>query len=47
MVQNKSNVNNPMQKGMRRQKLHDNQNNVGNPRNKSQYKNFDGEPINQ
>ena len=45
MVQNKANVNNPMQKGMRRQKLHDNQNNVGNAKNKSKYKNFDGDPI--
>ncbi|GEM_PF-1072353 len=27
----RANIGNPMQKGMRRQKLHDNQNNQGNP----------------
>lgn len=36
---------NPMQKGLRRQKLHKNQNNVGDPENEPQYENFDGEPI--
>lgn len=37
--------NNPFQKGARRQKLHGNQNNVGDPKNKPQYENFEGEPI--
>lgn len=41
----KPNINNPMQKGKRRQKLHDAQNNVGNSQNKSEYKNFDGNEI--
>ncbi|OPJ65572.1 clostri-philic family protein [Clostridium chromiireducens] len=36
---------NPLQKGIRRQKLHDGQNDVGNPKNKPQYKNFDGAPV--
>lgn len=36
---------NPEQKGLRRQKLHDGQNDVGNPKNKPEYENFDGEPI--
>jgi hypothetical protein len=44
-MSNKAFVGNPKQKGVRRQKLHDNQNDVGNPKNKSQYKNFDGEEI--
>ena len=42
---NKPGSNNPMQKGKRRQKLHENQNNVGNPKKPSEYENFDGEPI--
>ncbi|CDM68087.1 hypothetical protein CM240_0923 [Clostridium bornimense] len=36
---------NPMQKGTRRQKLHENQNNVGNPKKDSGYEDFDGNPI--
>ncbi|EOR20505.1 MULTISPECIES: clostri-philic family protein [Clostridium] len=36
---------NPMQKGLRRQKLHENQNNIGNDKNKNEYTDFDGEPI--
>ena len=36
---------NPMQKGKRRQKLHENQNNVGNSKKSSGYKNFDGSDI--
>lgn len=36
---------NPMQKGERRQRLHGNQNNVGNSENKPEYKNFNGDPI--
>lgn len=36
---------NPMQKGERRQRLHENQNNVGNKENKSLYKNFEGKDI--
>lgn len=34
-----------MQKGMRRQKLHQNQNNVGNDKNPVEYKSFDGEDL--
>ena len=34
-----------IQKGMRRQKLHSNQNKVGNPKNPPEYENFNGEPI--
>jgi hypothetical protein len=34
-----------MQKGLRRQKLKGNQDNVGNAKNRSEYKNFDGEEI--
>jgi len=33
------------QKGERRQKLHQNQNNVGNDKNPSEYKSFDGGPL--
>lgn len=36
---------NPEQKGLRRQKLHSNQNNVGNSKNEPQYENFEGKPI--
>lgn len=36
---------NPMQKGARRQKLHSNQNNVGDPKNEPQYENFESKPI--
>ncbi|MGN0145054.1 MAG: clostri-philic family protein [Clostridium sp.] len=45
MATNKNGSCNPMQKGERRRILHEQQNNVGNPKNKSQYKNFNGEPI--
>lgn len=37
--------NNGMQKGMRRQKLHSNQDNEGNEKNPPQYENHDGEPL--
>lgn len=33
------------QKGERRQKLYQNQNNVGNDKNPSEYKSFDGENL--
>lgn len=46
MATNKEGSCNPMQKGDRRQRLHKNQNNVGNPKNKPQYKNFEGHEIN-
>lgn len=36
---------NPMQKGQRRQKLHEAQDNVGNDKNPAQYKSFDGEDL--
>ncbi|MDD5794135.1 clostri-philic family protein [Clostridium sp. HCP1S3_B4] len=45
MKQGKPGINNPMQKGKRRQKLHDNQNNVGDPKQKSYYTTFDGKEI--
>ena len=38
--------NNPIQKGTRRQKLHDAQNNVGNSKEETFFKNFNGEDIN-
>jgi hypothetical protein len=41
----KAGSSNPMQKGERRQKLHDKQDNVGNPKNKPEYQNFEGKPI--
>lgn len=45
MATNKEGSCNPMQNGERRQRLHKNQNDVGNPKNKSQYKNFNGDSI--
>lgn len=36
---------NPIQKGLRRQKLNRNQNDVGNSKNEPKYENFEGEPI--
>ena len=41
----KDNLGNPMQKGARRQRLHQSQNDVGNPKNLPKYKSFDGEPL--
>lgn len=38
-------TNNGPQKGDRRQRLHENQNNIGNPKNPTEYTNFNGEPI--
>ena len=35
----------PIQKGKRRQKLHKNQNNIGNDKNKSEYTDFEGNPM--
>jgi hypothetical protein len=35
----------PMQKGERRRRLHKNQNNVGNDKNQSEYRDFEGNPI--
>jgi hypothetical protein len=43
--QDKYGINEPMQKGQRRQKLNEKQDNVGNEKNKPQYENFKGEPI--
>lgn len=34
------------QKGQRRQKLHEDQNNIGDSKNKNQYKSIDGEYLN-
>lgn len=42
---NKAGSINPMQKGKRRQKLHEAQNNVGDAKKPSYYENFNGEPI--
>ena len=42
---NKEGAINPIQKGARRQDLHDKQNNVGNDKNPPQYRNFKGEFI--
>ena len=39
--------NNALQKGERRQKLHNNQNNVGNKEIPPKYTGFDGNPIKQ
>ncbi|MBW6409036.1 clostri-philic family protein [Clostridium weizhouense] len=36
---------NPVQKGRRRQKIHDNQDNVGDPKNEPEYTNYQGEPL--
>ncbi len=36
---------NPMQKGIRRQQVHKNQNKVGDSEEKSYYENFNGEKI--
>ncbi|CUQ06835.1 clostri-philic family protein [Clostridium baratii] len=41
----KDNLGNPMQKGSRRQRLHQSQNDVGNPKNPPKYKSFDGEEL--
>lgn len=43
MVKNGSK--NPLQKGTRRQKLHENQNNVGNDKNVTEYTDFNGNSI--
>lgn len=45
MATNKDGSTNPMQKGERRRMLHEKQNNVGNPKNKPQYENFNGDPL--
>ena len=42
---NKEGAINPIQKGARRQKLHNKQDNVGNHKNKPEYQNFEGKPI--
>ncbi|VYU01839.1 Uncharacterised protein [Clostridium tertium] len=41
----KKNSINPLQKGERRQRLNKKQDNVGNDKNKSEYKDFDGNPL--
>ena len=45
MKNHKPGSNNPIQKGTRRQKLHDAQNNVGNSKQETFLKNFNGEDI--
>lgn len=45
MATNREGASNPMQKGERRQRLHENQNNVGNPKNKPKFENYDGDHI--
>lgn len=42
---NKDGSSNPMQKGERRQRLHEKQNNQGNSKKQTQYRNFEGSPI--
>lgn len=42
---NKLGACNPQQKGKRRQKLHEEQNNRGNPQNNTQHTDFDGNLI--
>ena len=44
---NKPGSNNPMQKGERRQQIHKNQNNVGDFKKPSYFKNFNGDSIEQ
>ena len=44
-MSNKPYVGNPIQKGNRRRKIHDHQDNVGDPQNKPEHKNFDGKEI--
>ena len=41
----KKNSINPLQKGERRQRLNKKQDNVGNDKNKPEYKDFDGNPL--
>lgn len=38
-------TNNALQKGKRRQKLHENQNNIGDKENPPKYTDFEGNPI--
>ena len=45
MATNRLGASNPMQKGERRQRLHEHQNNVGDPKKKPEYETFDGTPI--
>lgn len=42
---NKPGSNNPMQKGERRQQIHKSQNNVGDSKKPSYFKNFNGDSI--
>jgi len=44
-MKNKDGLGNPMQKGERRQRLHQGQNNVGNPQKSSYYTNHQGKDI--
>ena len=46
MTKNEKDIN-PLQKGTRRQKLHKNQDNVGNDENRAEYTDFNGKPIKQ
>lgn len=41
----KKNSINPLQKGERRQRLHKDQDNIGNDKNKPEYKDFNGNSI--
>ncbi len=45
MKNNKPGACNPMQKGEERKKIHDKQNNVGDPKKKPEYKDFSGNTI--
>lgn len=42
---NKPGACNRVQKGKRRQKLHGNQDNVGDPKNPPEYTNYEGKPL--
>jgi len=42
---NKDGAINSIQKGARRRRLHNKQDNVGNDKNKTEYQNFEGKPI--
>lgn len=42
---NKDGAINSTQKGARRRRLHNKQDNVGNDKNKPEYQNFEGKPI--
>ncbi|MGL5676949.1 MAG: clostri-philic family protein [Cellulosilyticaceae bacterium] len=44
-MSNKLNIGKQQRRGLRRQKLHEMQNDKGNPENKGEYKDFEGNPV--